>query len=111
MNVLALTDWQDKADRLDIEAQAFIDGQYVDALSGQTRPTLNVGTGEILCDVANCGPEDADRAIVIARKTFESGVWANMPPIERKLTMVRWAELIEKHAEELALLDICIMKK
>ncbi len=105
MNVLALADWQDKADRLDIEAQAFIDGQYVSALSGETRPTLNVGTGEILCDVASCGPEDADRAIAIARKTFESGVWANMPPMQRKLTMVRWAELIEKHAEELALLE------
>lgn len=105
MNAMTLADWQGRADKVEIEGRAFIGGQYVDALSGETRPTLNVGTGATLCDVASCGPEDADRAIAIARKTFESGVWANMAPMDRKLIMVRWAELIEEHGNELALLE------
>lgn len=105
MNAMTLADWQSKAEKVEIEGRAFIGGQYVNALSGKTRPTLNVGTGASLCDVASCGPEDADLAVDIARKTFESGVWANMAPMQRKLIMVRWAELIEKHGQELALLE------
>lgn len=105
MSAMTLSDWQDKAKEIEIEGRAFIGGQYVDALSGETRPTLNIGNGEVLCNVANCGPEDADEAVTIARKTFESGVWSNMAPMQRKLIMVRWAELIEKHAAELALLE------
>ena len=59
MTALTLADWQNKATRLDIEGKAFIAGQYVDALSGQTRSTFNVSTGEALCEVAVCSPEDA----------------------------------------------------
>lgn len=105
MNAMTLTDWQDKAGKIEIEGRAFIGGQYVNALSGETRPTLNIASGTTLCEVASCGPEDADRAVVIARKTFDSGVWSNMAPMQRKLIMVRWAELIEKNGAELALLE------
>jgi acyl-CoA reductase-like NAD-dependent aldehyde dehydrogenase len=55
--------------------------------------------------VAYCGPEDADRAIASARAVFDSGVWSRMAPMERKIIVVRWAELIESHADELALLE------
>jgi 4-guanidinobutyraldehyde dehydrogenase/NAD-dependent aldehyde dehydrogenase len=43
--------------------------------------------------------------VQIARATFESGVWSAMAPGDRKMVMVRWAELIEKHAKEIALLE------
>ncbi len=97
-------DWQSQADGLEIEGRAFIDGQFQDALAGGTRPTMSPADGRIIADVASCGLEDADRAVKVARDTFESGVWASMAPADRKMVLVRWAELIEKHADEIALL-------
>jgi len=105
MTELTFADWQARASEIEIEGRAFINGQYTDALSGETRPTYNPATGEKLVDVASCGPEDADLAVKYARDAFESGVWANMAPSERKMVLVRWAELIELYAEELALLE------
>ncbi|MEM7430300.1 MAG: aldehyde dehydrogenase [Pseudomonadota bacterium] len=98
-------DWHAAAADLPIESRAFIDGQYVDAASGATRATVNPSTGKVLADVANCGPEDANRSVKIARERFESGVWADMAPGDRKMVLVRWAELIEQHADEIALLE------
>ena len=100
-----VTDWQSHADQLNIEGRAFINGRYVDALSGQTRPTINPANGRELAAVALCGPEDADLAVRSARAAFERGEWSRMAPMDRKMVLVRWAELIEKHADELALLE------
>ncbi len=100
-----VTDWQSYANQLNIEGRAFINGRYVDALSGQTRPTINPANGRELTEVALCGPEDADLAVTGARAAFESGEWSRMAPMDRKMVLVRWTELIEKHADELALLE------
>jgi len=98
-------DWTALATGLEIEGRAFINGRYVEAMSGETRPTLSPGNGKHLADVANCGIEDADHAVRIARGAFESGAWADMAPADRKMVLVRWAELIEDHADEIALLE------
>jgi 4-guanidinobutyraldehyde dehydrogenase/NAD-dependent aldehyde dehydrogenase len=100
-----LTDWHTAASELDIEGHAFINGRFVDALSGHTRTTHNPANGEVLTEVANCGPEDAEIAITGARAAFESGVWSGMAPMDRKMILVRWAELIEAHRDELALIE------
>jgi 4-guanidinobutyraldehyde dehydrogenase/NAD-dependent aldehyde dehydrogenase len=99
------TDWQALAGQLKIEGRAFINGRYVDALSGETRPTVNPANGSRLVEVALCGVEDADLAVKGARDAFASGAWSRMAPMDRKMVLVRWAELIEKHADELALLE------
>jgi len=98
-------DWTSLATELDIEGRAFVNGSYQDALSGGTRENFSPGDGRKLGDVANCGVEDADHAVSIARAAFESGVWADMAPADRKMVLVRWAELIEDHADEIALLE------
>jgi acyl-CoA reductase-like NAD-dependent aldehyde dehydrogenase len=98
-------DWRGLAAGLSIEGRAFINGRYEDALSGETRATVSPANGERLADVANCGVEDADRAVAIARATFESGAWSKMAPADRKMVLVRWAELIEANADEIALLE------
>lgn len=105
MSNKTLAQWSAMADGLQIEARAFIDGEYVAAASGNTRPTINPANGATLAHVASCGPEDADRAIASAKAVFEAGTWANLAPAERKKVMVRWAELIEANADELALLE------
>jgi acyl-CoA reductase-like NAD-dependent aldehyde dehydrogenase len=99
------TDWKAIAENLDIEGRAFINGQYVNALSGESRPTINPANGAELAVVARCGEEDADLAVQSARKAFESGEWSGMAPMDRKMVLVRWAELIEQNADELALLE------
>ncbi len=98
-------DWRSLADGLDIESRAFTNGRYKDALAGETRETVSPGDGRKLADVANCGVEDADQAVKDARAAFDSGVWASMAPADRKMVLVRWAELIEQHADEIALLE------
>ncbi len=100
-----VTDWQAAAAELDIEGRAFINGQATDALSGETRPCINPSTGVKLADVASCGAEDADLAVQNARKIFDDGAWSAMAPADRKMVLVRWAELIEEHADEIALLE------
>ena len=98
-------DWTSLAGEIEIESRAFIDGAYRDALSGATRETINPANGQKLADVANCGVADADRAVAVARAVFERGTWANMAPADRKMVLVRWAELIADNADEIALLE------
>ncbi len=96
---------QERATHLKIEGRAFVDGRYRDALSGQTRTSINPANGQELAEVSVCDQDDADQAIVSARRAFANGSWSAMAPADRKMVLVRWAELIEKHAEELALLE------
>lgn len=98
-------DWTSLAGEIEIESRAFIDGAYRDALSGATRETISPANGQKLADVANCGVADADRAVAVARAVFERGTWANMAPADRKMVLVRWAELIADNADEIALLE------
>ncbi|HSM68608.1 MAG TPA: aldehyde dehydrogenase family protein, partial [Xanthomonadales bacterium] len=99
------THWHEQAGKLDIEGRAFIDGRFMDALDGQTRSSINPANGQTLAEVALCGTEDADRAVAGARKAFERGHWSGMAPDARRQVLVRWAELVERDAEELALLE------
>jgi 4-guanidinobutyraldehyde dehydrogenase / NAD-dependent aldehyde dehydrogenase len=100
-----LADWQRAAANIKIDGRALINGRRVDALSGATRTTINPANGKPLAEVASCGTEDADQAVKIARATFDSGVWSGMAPGDRKMVLVRWAELIEQHGDEIALLE------
>jgi acyl-CoA reductase-like NAD-dependent aldehyde dehydrogenase len=99
------TDWQALAGQQEFEGRAFINGRHVEALSGRSRPSINPGNGSEIVEVALCGNEDAEVAVSGARSAFESGNWSKMAPMDRKMVLVRWAELIEKNADELALLE------
>ncbi|OYW85066.1 MAG: betaine-aldehyde dehydrogenase [Sphingobium sp. 32-64-5] len=81
-----------------------IGGQRVPALSGKRFETRNPATGEVLAHVAHGGAEDVDRAVKAARAAFE-GPWRRMKPAERQRIMLRLADLVEQHYEELAMLD------
>ena len=104
-------EWEARADALHIRNQAFIDGKYVDAASGKTFDCISPIDGRVICAVAECESEDVDRAVVVARKSFDDGRWSETSPVHRKRTLIRFAQLIEKHAEELALLESLDMGK
>src|SRR5216117_4032328 len=79
-----------------------IDGKWVEAAAGKTFETPNPATGQVLARVAEGDAEDIDRAVRAARRVFDQGDWGRMPPTERERLLLRIADLIESHAEELA---------
>jgi len=109
--MLSADDWKREATRLTIRTQAFIDGKYVAAASGETFDCVNPATGEAIAKIAACDKEDVDRAVIAARRAFESGSWSRMAPAGRKKRLQKLAELMLKHAGELALLETLDMGK
>jgi len=109
--MLSAEDWKREATRLTFRTQAFIDGKYVDAASGQTFDCINPATGAVIAKIAACDKEDVDRAVAAARRAFESGKWSRMAPAQRKKCLLKLAELMLKHAGELALLETLDMGK
>ncbi|WP_206243720.1 aldehyde dehydrogenase family protein [Novosphingobium terrae] len=87
-----------------LEQDMLIDGKRVPALSGKRFETRNPATGALLAQVAHGAAEDVDRAVAAARKAFE-GPWRRMKPAERQRIMLRLADLVEEHYDELAMLD------
>ncbi|MDR6707579.1 MULTISPECIES: aldehyde dehydrogenase family protein [unclassified Novosphingobium] len=82
-----------------------IDGQRVPALSGESFATINPATGEEIAQVARGGAADIDRAVAAARRAFENPAWRKMNANDRSLLLYRLADLIEQHADELAVLE------
>lgn len=105
MNTFDNSYWTDLAKTITFPNKAIINGQKVTSLSKKTSPLINPANGEKLVDVTDCSPQDADLAVQYARQTFESGAWSKQAPSERKQILLRWADLIEKHQEELALME------
>lgn len=104
-------EWQNQAACLEIRNQAFINGEYVDAISGATFDCESPIDGRLLTQVASCDAADADRAVKAARAAFESGIWRDLPPAKRKQILLKFAELIAAHRDELALLETLDMGK
>jgi 4-guanidinobutyraldehyde dehydrogenase / NAD-dependent aldehyde dehydrogenase len=104
-------EWHAKAEALNIRSQAFIDGRYVDAVSGKTFACVSPIDGVCRGQIAECEDADVELAVAAARRAFESGVWSDASPVHRKKTLQKFARLIELHAEELALLESLDMGK
>ena len=97
--------WLARAAALKIETRAFIDGAYADAASGARFKRVSPIDGRVFAEVADCGEADIDRAVSAARRAFEAGVWRDAAPTKKKRVLLRFAELIREHADELALLE------
>ncbi|MET0953730.1 MAG: aldehyde dehydrogenase family protein [Aeromicrobium sp.] len=81
--------------------QLLIDGEFVDAADGAVFDVFNPSTGEVMCRVAEAGPEDVNRAVAAARRAFEDGPWRHFTPLERSKAIWRLGDLITQHAEEI----------
>ena len=108
---VSLDQWEARAGALDFRHLAFIDGHFLPAVSGKTFPCVSPTDGRVLTRVAECEAEDVDHAVAVARRTFESGVWSRMAPRGRKKILLKFAEAMRRHAEELALLETLDMGK
>ena len=104
-------DWHALAAAIRPRAQAFINGRYLDAVSGQSFDCLSPIDGRRLARVAATDSADVDAAVAAARSAFNKGTWSRMAPARRKRVLLKFAELILKHTEELALLETLDMGK
>ncbi|AZD28988.1 aldehyde dehydrogenase [Pseudomonas chlororaphis] len=105
------SDWEQRFQSLILEGRAFIDGQYCHAASAATFECISPVDGRFLANVASTDEADANRAVQVARQAFESGVWSRKAPAERKRVLIRFADSILEHQEELALLETLDMGK
>jgi betaine-aldehyde dehydrogenase len=83
--------------------QNFIDGEFVDAADGATEEVVNPANGEAIAEMPLSNEEDVNRAVAAAKRAFES--WSNTTPGERGTALLKLADLIEEHAEEIADLE------
>ncbi|WP_459618082.1 aldehyde dehydrogenase [Bordetella sp. 2513F-2] len=106
----ALSYWEERAASLALRNRALIDGRWHD---GGDAPldAINPANGKLLTQVAACGPAEVDLAVAAARRSFDAGAWSAMPRRERKRRLLRLAELVREHAEELALIETLDMGK
>src|SRR5271170_3629814 len=81
-----------------------IGGEWTEAASGKTFDSINPATGEVLAKVAEGDAEDINRAVAAARKAFE-GPWSKFKPYERQQALLKLADLVERHFDELSSLD------
>ena len=98
-------DWLDRARAVRPHARPFIDGDYVTPLDGRPVPDTTPRDGSVIAEVETAGERDVDRAVQAARVAFEDGRWADLPPVARKRILLRFADLVRAHADELALLE------
>jgi len=82
-----------------------IDGEFVDAASGKTFPTIDPRSEQVIAEVAEGDAEDINRAVRAARKAFDHGPWPKMPAYQRGEIIRKYADLLEQNAEELAGLE------
>jgi betaine-aldehyde dehydrogenase len=83
--------------------QNFIDGEFVDAADGATEEVTNPANGEAIAEMPLSTEEDVNRAVAAAKRAF--GEWSVTPPGERATALLKLADSIEEHADELSDLE------
>ncbi|SUA57112.1 Aldehyde dehydrogenase PuuC [Oligella ureolytica] len=103
--LLSASEYAEIARDLTMPTQAFIDGAFRQSISGNTFQTTNPATGQVLADITACDAQDVDLAVAKAKAAFEDGRWRGLAPSERKVILLRFADLLEQHAHELAVME------
>jgi acyl-CoA reductase-like NAD-dependent aldehyde dehydrogenase len=108
---LTASAWHRRAIDIAPDGRAFVSGQRVAALAGETFDCHSPIDGRLLTTVSRGQSVDIDLAVAAARRSFEDGRWARQAPAARKRVLQRFAELILAAQEELALLETLDMGK
>ncbi|PAV77177.1 hypothetical protein WR25_03161 [Diploscapter pachys] len=85
--------------------QMFIDGKFCNSSTGKTHETVNPATEKVICTIPTASSDDVNRAVKAAKKAFDKGEWRLMSARDRGKKLLRLAELMEEHKEELATLE------
>lgn len=82
-----------------------IGGEWIEAASGKTFPTQDPSTEQWLAQVAEADTEDIDKAVKAARSAFDAPSWSGISPHERARYLLRIADAVERHGDELAAIE------
>jgi betaine-aldehyde dehydrogenase len=82
----------------------FIGGEWVDSATGETQEIVSPATGEVIAEVPKASGEDVDRAVQAAGRAFEE-TWFDSTPKDRMDALLKLADLVEEHGEELGRLE------
>ncbi|WP_434940241.1 aldehyde dehydrogenase [Shewanella sp. HL-SH8] len=105
------SEWEQLAKSITINGKAMINGEYQAAHSDETFDCISPIDGRLLAKVASCDYIDANKAVANGKAVFEAGTWSQLAPVKRKAIMIRFADLLEQNADELALLETLDMGK
>ncbi len=97
--------WNELKQRCAIESRAFINGEYASAATGQTIAVVNPASDETIAHIARCGQQDVNAVVQFAREAFQRGEWSQSAPSVRKAVLNKFADLIDAHNDQLALLE------
>jgi gamma-glutamyl-gamma-aminobutyraldehyde dehydrogenase/4-guanidinobutyraldehyde dehydrogenase/NAD-dependent aldehyde dehydrogenase len=102
---------QSTIENMTFDGRALINGQRVQAQDGQTFGCISPVDGRLLTQVARCGQADVDAAVAAGRAAFEDKRWCGMSPAARKRVMIKFADQLLAHADELAMMETLDMGK
>ena len=83
--------------------QNLIGGKWVDAAGGETMEVVNPSTGDVIAEVPNASAEDVDSAVQAAKQALPE--WLETTPGERGEMLLKLADAIDEHTDELAELE------
>ena len=109
--MMTLDDWTRAAASVTIETGLFIEGKSLPSASGETFSAINPATGRITAQMACGSAADIDAAVASAKSAWDDGRWRHMLPRQRMAIFARFADLVEAHAHEFALLESLAMGK
>lgn len=88
-----------------LHTQHFIDNQWAESADRTVFDTHNPASGEVIARVAAGRSVEIDRAVIAARRALETGPWSRMDAADRGRLLYKLADLVEDHADELAVLE------
>jgi len=88
------------------DAKMIVNGRAVAARSGRTLEVVSPINGEVLTQIPSADVDDVNAAVDAARSSFDGDVWSAMSPAARKAVLLKWADLIQAQALELAVLGV-----
>ena len=100
-----MTNWLEQVTKIKPNGKIFIDGKSIDSVTGMTFDDYSPTTNKVIAKISSGSVQDIDSAVKSAKRAFDSGVWVDMNPRDKKAIMLRWAELLNQHRDELALLE------
>ena len=101
----SLAHFEALAGSLKLPGEAVIGGKTVASVSGKTFANVTPRNGRVLNHVAQCDAADVDAAVASARTAFETGPWRRLHYRDKKRVLFKLAELMERDAESLAVLE------
>ncbi|MFM9272332.1 aldehyde dehydrogenase family protein [Pseudarthrobacter sp. NKDBFgelt] len=96
--------WENMAQSTTLPAALWSGGAWSDSLTGQREDVISPRDGRVITSLPAANGQDINEAVTAARAVFDKGVWSRASARQRGNVLLRWADLIHQHRDELALL-------